>query len=74
VSKKGDEMKKLLLVLNALVLMLTLSIVVLPKFWIVTVVGGADGPRGIVIPMIWSIYVGLVFVTAATTFSWLAKR
>jgi steroid 5-alpha reductase family enzyme len=63
-------MKNFVLILNALVLMMTLSIVVLPKFWIVSVVQGT----GMVIPMIWTVYVGLVFLTAAVTFSWLARR
>jgi steroid 5-alpha reductase family enzyme len=63
-------MKNFILILNALVLIMTLSIVVLPKFWIVSVVQGT----GMVIPMIWTIYVGLVFLTSAVTFSWLARR
>jgi steroid 5-alpha reductase family enzyme len=63
-------MKNFVLILNALVLMMTLSIVVLPKFWIVSVVQGT----GMVIPIIWTVYVGLVFLTAAVTFSWLARR
>jgi hypothetical protein len=67
-------MKNLILILNALVLIMTLSMVVLPKFWILSVVGGADGPTGMVIPFIWTIYAVLVFVTSAVTFSWLARR
>jgi len=67
-------MKNFILILNALVLIMTLSIVVLPKFWILSIVGGADGPTGMVIPMIWTVYVGLVFLTSAVTFSWLARR
>ena len=67
-------MKNLILVLNALVLIMTLSMVVLPKFWIISLVGGADGLTGMVIPMVWTVYAGLVFVTSAVTFSWLARR
>ena len=63
-------MKNFVLILNALVLIMTLSIVVLPKFWIVSVVQGT----GMVIPMIWTVYVGLVFISSAVTFSWLARR
>ena len=67
-------MKNFILILNALVLIMTLSIVVLPKFWIINIVGGADGPTGMVIPIIWTVYVVVVFITSAITFSWLARR
>ena len=67
-------MKNFILILNALVLIMTLSIVVLPKFWIISVVEGADGVSGMAIPIIWTVYVGLVFITTAITFSWLTRR
>ncbi len=67
-------MKNFILILNALVLIMTLSIVVLPKFWIISVVEGADGVRGMAIPIIWTVYVGLVFITTAITFSWLTRK
>lgn len=67
-------MKNFILILNALLLIMTLSIVVLPKFWIITMVGGVDGVTGMAIPIIWTVYVGLVFITAGFTFSWLVKR
>ena len=67
-------MKNFILILNALVLIMTLSMVVIPKFWIISLVGGADGLTGMVIPFIWTVYTGLVFVTSAVTFSWLVRR
>jgi len=67
-------MKNLILILHALVLVMTLSIVVLPKFWIVTMVGGADGITGLSIPWIWTVYIAVVFLSSAVTFSWVTKR
>jgi len=66
-------MKNIILTMNAIVLMLTLSIVILPKFWIISIVGGADGIKGIAFPVMWTVYVVSVFVTAGFTFSWLIK-
>jgi len=66
-------MKNIILTMNAIVLMLTLSIVILPKFWIISVVGGADGIKGIAFPVMWTVYVVSVFVTAGFTFSWLIR-
>jgi len=66
-------MKNIILTMNAIVLMLTLSIVILPKFWIISIVGGADGIKGIAFPVMWTVYVVSVFVTAGFTFSWLIR-
>ena len=66
-------MKNVILAMNAIVLMLTLSIVILPKLWMVSVVGGADGLKGISFPVIWTVYAVSVFITAGFTFSWLVK-
>ena len=68
------KIKNILLVLHAIVLSMTLSIVLLPKVWMIDVVGGADGLKGYVIPLIWMVYVAMVFVTSGLTFSWLVKR
>ncbi len=67
-------MKNILLILNALLLIMTLSIVIMPQFWIVSVVTGAGGVKGVAFPIIWTVYAGLVFFTSAFTFSWLVKR
>jgi len=66
-------MKNIILIMNAIVLMLTLSIMILPNIWIISVVGGADGITGIGFPIMWTVYVVSVFLTAAFTFSWLVK-
>ena len=66
-------MKNIVLAMNAIVLILTLSIVILPKLWMVSVVGGADGLKGISFPIIWTVYAVSVFITASFTFSWLVK-
>lgn len=66
-------MKNIILIMNAIVLMLTLSIVVLPNLWMISVVGGEEGLKGIVFPVIWTVYAVSVFVTAGVTFSWLVK-
>ncbi|CAA6824445.1 MAG: Unknown protein [uncultured Sulfurovum sp.] len=66
-------MKNLILIMNAIVLMLTLSIIILPNLWMISVVGGEEGLKGIAFPVIWTIYVISVFVTAGFTFSWLVK-
>jgi len=66
-------MKNIILIMNATVLMLTLSIVVLPNLWMISVVGGEEGLKGIVFPVIWTVYAVSVFVTAGFTFSWLVK-
>jgi len=67
-------LKNILLILHALVLMMTISIVVMPNLWMVSVVSGADGLKGISFPIIWTIYAVLVFFTSAFTFSWLIKK
>jgi hypothetical protein len=67
-------MKNIVLMLNAIVLILTLSIVILPNLWMVSVVSGETGLKGIAFPMIWTIYAVTVFVTAGFTFSWLVKH
>ena len=66
-------MKNIILIMNAIVLMLTLSIVILPNMWMISVAEGADGIKGIVFPVIWIVYAVSVFVTAGFTFSWLIK-
>ena len=64
-------MKNIVLILNAFVLIMTLSVVVLQT----SIIGGADGPTGMVIPIIiWIVYVGLVFLSSAVTFFWLVKK
>jgi hypothetical protein len=68
------NMKNILLVLNAVVLSMSLSIVILPKLWMIKVVKDAHGVAGVAFPMIWTIYVVTVFLVAGLTFSWLAKR
>ena len=68
------SMKNILLVLQAVVLVMTLSIVILPNVWTINVIGGADGLMGMVFPLIWTVYVVTVFVTSGLTFSWLVKR
>jgi hypothetical protein len=67
-------LKNILLILHAGVLIMTLSIVVMPNLWMVSVVGGADGLQGISFPLIWTVYAVLVFFTSAFTFSWLVKQ
>ena len=59
--------------MNAIVLMLTLSIVVLPNIWMISVVGGEEGIKGVYFPVIWTVYAVSVFVSAGFTFSWLVK-
>jgi hypothetical protein len=54
--------------------MMTLSILLMPNLWMVSVVSGADGLKGISFPLIWTIYAVLVFFTSAFTFSWLIKK
>jgi hypothetical protein len=66
--------KNILLVLHAIVLSMTLSIVVLPDIWMISVVGSEENIKGIVFPLIWSIYAVSVFVTSGLTFSWLVKK
>ena len=66
-------MKNIVLIMNAIVLMLTLSIVVIPNLWMVSVVAGEEGLKGIAFPVIWTVYAVSVFVTAGFTFSWLIK-
>lgn len=68
------SMKNILLVLQAVVLVMTLSIVILPNVWTVHVVEGANGLQGMVFPLIWTVYAVTVFVTSGLTFSWLVKR
>ena len=68
------SMRNILLVLHAVVLSMTLSIVVLPNLWMIQVVGGADGLKGIAFPVIWTVYAVTVFVVSGLTFSWLVKK
>jgi len=68
------SVKNILLVLHAVVLSMTLSIVILPNIWTIHVVEGADGLRGMVFPWIWTVYAVTVFITSGLTFSWLVKR
>lgn len=67
-------MKNVVLFLNAVVLIMTLSIVILPNVWMVSVVNGEAGLQGIVFPMIWTVYAVFVFISAGVTFSWIIKR
>lgn len=67
-------MKNVVLFLNAVVLIMTLSIVLLPNVWMVSVVEGETGLKGIVFPMIWTVYAVLVFISSGLTFSWIVKR
>ena len=66
-------MKNIILIMNAIVLMLTLSIVVLPNIWMISVVGEEEGIKGVYFPVIWTVYAVSVFVSAGFTFSWLVK-
>ncbi len=68
------NIKNILLLLHAVVLVMTLSIVLLPNIWMVKVVGGADGIKGIAFPLIWTVYALIVFIASGLTFSWLIKR
>lgn len=68
------NIKNILLVLHAVVLAMTLSISILPDMWMIKVVGGADGIKGVVYPLIWTLYALSVFVTSGLTFSWLIKK
>ena len=67
-------MKNLILILNAIVLVMTLSIVIMPHLWTVSVVSDAEGLKGIAFPLIWTIYAVSVFISAGVTFSWLVRR
>ncbi|CAA6820242.1 MAG: Unknown protein [uncultured Sulfurovum sp.] len=66
-------MKNIVLAMNATVLILTLSIVILPNLWMVSVVSAQEGLQGIVFPFIWTVYAVSVFITTGFTFSWLVK-
>ncbi len=68
------SMKNILLVFQAIVLSMTLSIVILPNIWTVHVVEGVDGLKGMVFPLIWTVYAVTVFITSGLTFSWLVKH
>jgi len=65
--------KNIVLILNAAVLIMTLSIVVLPHLWMISVVTTEQGVQGAVIPHIWTVYAVLAFVTSGFTFSWLIR-
>ena len=67
-------MKNILLILHASVLIMTLSIVLMPNLWMVSVVSGAEGLKGVSFPLIWTVYAVLVFFTSAFTFSWLVRK
>ena len=68
------NIRNILLILHAVVLSMTLSIVVLPDVWMIKVVSGADGIKGVAFPMIWTVYAVTVFVVSGLTFSWLVKK
>ena len=68
------NIRNILLILHAVVLSMTLSIVILPDVWMIKVVGGVDGIKGVVFPIIWIVYAITVFVVSGLTFSWLVKR
>ena len=68
------NIRNILLVLHAVVLMLTLSIVMLPDVWMIKVVGESKEIQGVVFPLIWTIYAGVVFLASAFTFSWLIQK
>jgi len=68
------NIRNILLVFHAIVLSMTLSIVVLPDLWMIKVVGGAEGIKGIAFPMIWTVYAFTVFFVSGLTFSWLVIR
>ena len=67
-------MKNLILILNALLLAMTISIVIMPKVWMISIVGGVDGVTGMSFPLIWTFYVGLVLLTSGLSFYWLLRR
>ena len=67
-------MKNILLVLHAIVLSLTLSIVIMPELWMIKVVGSQENIKGVVFPTIWTVYAISVFLTSGVTFSWLIKK
>jgi hypothetical protein len=67
-------MKNIVLILNVMLLVMTLSIVILPQVWMITVVGGADGPTGVAFPPVWMIYGVLAFVSSGFTISWLIRK
>jgi steroid 5-alpha reductase family enzyme len=67
-------MKNLILILHAVVLIMSLSIVIMPNLWMVSVVTGEEGMKGIVFPVIWTVYGVVVFLASAVTFSWLIRR
>lgn len=66
-------MKNIVLILNAAVLIMTLSILLLPHLWIISVVTTEQGLQGTVISHIWTVYAVLAFVTSGFTFSWLIR-
>jgi len=66
--------KNIVLILNVIVIVMSLSIAILPNIWMISVVGGADGPTGVMFPFIWTIYGVLVFITAGVTVSWLIRK
>ena len=67
-------MKNLILILHAVILIMTLSIVIMPNLWMISVVEGAGGVKGIAFPLIWTIYAVTIFITSAITFSWLIRK
>jgi hypothetical protein len=71
---KEKQLKNILLILHAMVLIMTLSIVVIPNLWMISIVGGGEGLKGISFPLIWTIYALLVFFSSAFTFSWLIRK
>ena len=67
-------MKNIVVILHAIVLIMTLSIVIMPNLWMISVVEGTDGVKGIAFPVIWTIYAVTVFISSAVTFSWLIRK
>jgi len=68
------SIKNIILLLNAILVSMTVSIILLPNVWMVSVVEISNHVQGVVIPLIWTIYAALVFVTTGMTFSWLIKQ
>jgi len=66
-------MKKIILIMNVIVLILTISIVMLPNLWMISVVTDTDGLKGVAFPVIWTVYVVSIFLTAGFTLSWLIR-
>ena len=68
------KIKNIVLVLHAVLLIMTLSIVILPEIWMIKIVASSEGVKGMVFPLIWTVYAVSVFLTSGLTFSWLIKK